>query len=228
MKCPGQDSRYWKGDAIFEVKCPKCKGTIEFFKDDTSRKCPSCGHRVPNPEMDFGCAEYCPYAEQCLGTLPDVLGDVKGKQVYRGLMEQLREVLSADPAAMSKAMKAMDLANDVAKRCAESLGPVLAAVSLLVIERAAPGTVSRGELMERYKKGIEPFAGMEEEVKAILSRFEADERSGGAGVLHDIFLLLDLEEQVSAGRIGKDEARASARTGLVNEGAAGVAEKILA
>ena len=24
MKCPGQDIRYWKPGAIFEVKCPKC------------------------------------------------------------------------------------------------------------------------------------------------------------------------------------------------------------
>ena len=24
MKCPGQDSRYWKPGAIFEEKCPEC------------------------------------------------------------------------------------------------------------------------------------------------------------------------------------------------------------
>ena len=24
MRCPGQDMRYWKGDAAFEVACPKC------------------------------------------------------------------------------------------------------------------------------------------------------------------------------------------------------------
>ncbi|MBW1993716.1 MAG: HD domain-containing protein, partial [Deltaproteobacteria bacterium] len=70
MKCPGQDSRYWKPGAIFEVKCLKCGKEVEFFKDDTSRKCQHCGNRFVNPHMDFGCAAYCPYAEQCLGTLP--------------------------------------------------------------------------------------------------------------------------------------------------------------
>jgi hypothetical protein len=70
MKCPGQDSRYWKPGAIFEVSCPKCGEDVEFFKDDTSRKCNHCGHRFVNPHMDFGCAAYCQYAEQCLGTLP--------------------------------------------------------------------------------------------------------------------------------------------------------------
>ena len=70
MKCPGQDSRYWKPGAIFEVQCPECGHEVEFFKDDTARRCPKCGTRFVNPEMDFGCASYCPYAEQCLGDLP--------------------------------------------------------------------------------------------------------------------------------------------------------------
>jgi HD superfamily phosphodiesterase len=73
VKCPGQDSRYWKPGAIFEVKCPKCDRPVEFFKDDTSRKCGHCGHRFVNPDMDFGCAAYCQFAEQCLGTLPPEL-----------------------------------------------------------------------------------------------------------------------------------------------------------
>ncbi len=73
MKCPGQDSRYWKPGAIFEQPCPKCGQMVEFFKDDTTRKCGQCGHRFTNPHMDFGCASYCEYAEQCLGTLPPEL-----------------------------------------------------------------------------------------------------------------------------------------------------------
>ncbi len=67
MKCPGQDSRYWKPGAIFEVKCPKCGNMIEFFKDDSMRKCSKCGYKMRNPRLDFGCAAYCPYAKQCLG-----------------------------------------------------------------------------------------------------------------------------------------------------------------
>ncbi len=77
MKCPGQDSRYWKPGAIFEVKCPKCENEVEFFKDDATRRCKKCGHRFVNPEMDFGCASYCLYAEQCLGNLPPELAAQK-------------------------------------------------------------------------------------------------------------------------------------------------------
>lgn len=73
MKCPGQDTQYWNQDAVFDVKCPQCSGSVEFFKDDTTRRCGQCGHRFVNPKMDFGCAAYCQYAEQCLGDLPPEL-----------------------------------------------------------------------------------------------------------------------------------------------------------
>ena len=51
----------------------QCGHEVEFFKDDPLRKCDKCGHRFINPEMDFGCASYCEYAEQCIGTLPPEL-----------------------------------------------------------------------------------------------------------------------------------------------------------
>ncbi len=73
MKCPGQDSRYWKPGAIFETKCPECGHIVEFFKDDTTRKCGHCGHKFANPKLDFGCAAYCKFADQCIGTLPPEL-----------------------------------------------------------------------------------------------------------------------------------------------------------
>lgn len=73
MKCPGQDSRYWQSGAIFDAKCPECGADVEFFKDDTTRKCKKCGHRFLNPGMDFGCASYCKYADQCIGNLPPEL-----------------------------------------------------------------------------------------------------------------------------------------------------------
>jgi len=74
MKCPGQDSRYWKPGAVFEAKCPECGADVEFFKDDSSRRCKKCGFKFLNPSMDFGCASYCKYAEQCIGNLsPELL-----------------------------------------------------------------------------------------------------------------------------------------------------------
>ncbi|HME45652.1 MAG TPA: hypothetical protein VKF36_21350 [Syntrophorhabdales bacterium] len=78
MKCPGQDTRYWKPGDIFETPCPHCGHAVEFFKDESTRKCRQCHRLVTNPRMDFGCAAYCKYAEQCLGELsPDLLSKRK-------------------------------------------------------------------------------------------------------------------------------------------------------
>ncbi len=62
MKCPGQDMRYWKPGAIFDVKCPDCGAAVEFFKDDVTRRCEACGHKFTNPKLDLGCLSYCKYA----------------------------------------------------------------------------------------------------------------------------------------------------------------------
>ena len=78
MQCPGQDSRYWSGEDVFEANCPKCGHSVEFFKDDSQQKCRECGHRMLNPRMDFGCASYCPHAEQCLGSMPPELVAAQG------------------------------------------------------------------------------------------------------------------------------------------------------
>ena len=71
MQCPGQDTQYWNKDAIFDTKCPECGHPMEFFKDDATRRCGNCKKKIVNPKMDFGCASYCKFAEQCLGTLPE-------------------------------------------------------------------------------------------------------------------------------------------------------------
>ena len=91
MKCPGQDSRYWKPGAIFEAKCPECGADVEFFKDDPSRRCKKCGFKFLNPSMDFGCASYCKYAEQCIGNLsPELLAQKEGLLKDRVAFEMKR------------------------------------------------------------------------------------------------------------------------------------------
>ncbi|MBW1781747.1 MAG: phosphohydrolase [Deltaproteobacteria bacterium] len=100
MKCPGQDSQYWKPGAVFEVKCPKCGNEVEFFKDDPTRKCSKCGHRFLNPGLDFGCASYCQYADQCIGNLPpeliaqkeDLLKDRVAIEMKRYLKQDFKRI----------------------------------------------------------------------------------------------------------------------------------------
>ena len=66
-QCPGQDTRLWGPESIYDVECRNCGARVEFFKDEVRRRCSKCGERVLNEQMDLGCAEWCQYASECVG-----------------------------------------------------------------------------------------------------------------------------------------------------------------
>ncbi len=66
-RCPGQNTQFWGPNAVFDIPCPGCGEALEFFKDEAQRRCRACGKLVFNPRMDFGCANWCPMARECLG-----------------------------------------------------------------------------------------------------------------------------------------------------------------
>lgn len=66
-KCPGQDTQQWGHDAIYDVECPKCHCSIEFFKDEVKHRCRNCREVVFNDRLDLGCAKWCPSAASCVG-----------------------------------------------------------------------------------------------------------------------------------------------------------------
>lgn len=68
--CPGQDTRFWRPGDIFEVDCSTCGNPVEFFKDDSARRCAKCGQRILNPKLSLGCAQWCEHAKECLGFDP--------------------------------------------------------------------------------------------------------------------------------------------------------------
>jgi DNA-directed RNA polymerase subunit RPC12/RpoP len=116
MQCPGQDSRYWSGEAVFESKCPHCGQAIEFFKDDSQRTCRNCGHKLLNPKMDFGCASYCPYAEQCLGSLPPELAAAKGELFKDKVAAAMRQYFGNDSRRIRHAEAVAEQAEIIGKQ----------------------------------------------------------------------------------------------------------------
>jgi HD superfamily phosphohydrolase YqeK len=113
MKCPGQDSRYWDGEAVFETACARCGEMIEFFKDESARTCKNCGHRMLNPRLDFGCAAYCPYGEQCLGGLPDGLKAKKLDLLKERVALEMKSYFAADLKRISHATRVARHAGEI-------------------------------------------------------------------------------------------------------------------
>lgn len=130
MKCPGQDSRYWKPGAIFEAKCPKCGHDVEFFKDDTTRRCKQCGHRFLNPDMDFGCASYCQYAEQCIGDLPPELIAQKENLLKDRVAIEMKRYFKRDFKRIGHATRVARYAEKIGKEEQGNLAVILTAAYL--------------------------------------------------------------------------------------------------
>lgn len=113
MKCPGQDTRFWKSDDIFTVECPKCGTEIEFFKDDTRRRCAWCGHLFYNPKIEMGCAEWCQYAEKCV---PELVQERKAMQNFKErLRERARALAAGEPDLEARLDRSLALATDLLK-----------------------------------------------------------------------------------------------------------------
>lgn len=232
MKCPGQDSRFWKQDAIYEAKCPECGGAVEFFKDDTARNCSHCGHRFVNPEMDFGCAAYCQFAEQCLGSLPE---EVKEKQQY--LLKdkvgmELRRMLMHLPKHMQLVQTTVRYAERIGKDVAGDLGVIIMASYLM---HSSLGKMEDTSLPKEYNtQSILEKLGAEktliEKVNSIIEEAPRADQSNSleAQVIHDAYHLASLEEyeltsedsQLLEERIGSEfitaPGRSLARKILVN------------
>ena len=142
MKCPGQDTRYWGPEAVSETSCPNCGGPIEFFKDESSRKCRKCGQKVLNPKMDFGCAVYCKYASQCLGQdMPPELLAKRSDLLKDRAATEVKKFLGRNFKRIGRMLKVMEYCDKIQK--AEGGDPAI--VTLAACLSALAGVSSGAE-----------------------------------------------------------------------------------
>ena len=175
MRCPGQDTRFWKPGDIFETECPKCGRKIEFFKDEVRRKC-RCGHEVVNPKLDLGCAEWCPYAEQCIGTVPEELRARRSSEEKDLLREKICFEMKKHFGTDYKYVK-------------HTLKVARYAEKILKIEGGNPLVV----LGAAYLHGIGP----REEVPRI-DPPEVDDPPAGGAIAREILKKLDVQEEMAS------------------------------
>ncbi len=199
MKCPGQDMQYWTDNAIFNVDCPKCGKSVEFYKDDTSRKCPHCDHRFVNPKMDFGCAAYCQFAEQCLGTLPEEFQGVQDSLLKDKVAVQMKRHYKTDFKRISRAMKIARHAESIGK----SEGGNLNLAAILCAAYLNGIGISTAEAI---LKNLSADETMISEVCELLVQHEksAEPSSVESKIIHDAVLLQDIQENSSRETKEKD------------------------
>jgi hypothetical protein len=209
MKCPGQDSRYWKPGAIFETRCPHCGEPLEFFKDDTTRKCKNCGRRILNPQMDFGCASYCQYAEQCLGDLPPELIAGRDDLLKDRVAVEVKKFFGKDFRRIGRATKAARYAERIGKAEKGNLAVILPAAYLLDLgaaeaeePRTDPQQSSGATKAQEILKGLGAREELIREVSEIVARRRRPEEmeSVNEKVVFDADQIVKGEEAVKAGQ----------------------------
>ncbi|NNF98884.1 MAG: HD domain-containing protein [Desulfobacteraceae bacterium] len=240
MKCPGQDTQYWTPGAIFEVDCPQCHKNVEFFKDDTSRKCGHCGHRFVNPKMDFGCAAYCQYAEQCLGTMPAELLAQKEDLLKDRVAIEMKRYFRTDFHRIGHATRVARYAERLGKNAKANLAVVLAAaylhdVGIKVMEEKYPGRTD----VDHGTEGVVPaeeilmkLGAGEKLIEAVCGIVANHHRPEAAASLefklvYDADLLVNIEDSLKTADIDRDRLSARIETDFLTEPGKDLAEEIL-
>jgi DNA-directed RNA polymerase subunit RPC12/RpoP len=154
MRCPGQDKRYWSGGAIFEVPCPKCGADVEIFQDESSGRCTKCKHKFKNPKRDLKCAEWCAYAEECLGYAPkktasqDALSHNLGEGALASrLLQAAKDSLAGEQEKITRALVVFQHARALAAVEGGDSRVIMAAAVLMEVGRCEEGKDGPEDLM---------------------------------------------------------------------------------
>ncbi|RJR27339.1 MAG: HD domain-containing protein [Desulfobacteraceae bacterium] len=240
MRCPGQDSRYWRPGAIFEAKCPKCGKEVEFFKDEATRVCKGCGHRFLNPGLDFGCASYCQYAEQCIGNLPPELISQKENLLKDRVAIEVKKYFGRDFKRIGHAMRVARYAEEIGREENGNLAVIIPAAYLHDIgirdaEVVDPERVSNihGEMGEPVAREIlsrlKAREELIEEICAIIKDHHRPPPDNGKdfACVYDADILVNLEEGQKENPAPADELKEKIEKLLLTPGGRKTASKAL-
>jgi len=178
----------WTG--LFELPCPHCGNILEFFKDDSQRTCKQCGHKTLNPKIDFGCASYCPYAEQCMGSLPSDLRANEGDLYKDRLAIAVRKQLLDQEQTYRLVTRRAEFAE---KLCREEGGNMAAIVAAALLSESKEALVLMTDMKteETLIKEVSRLLTLEAAIN--------DEEYKSAAIFHDACLLGDMSMEMLAG-----------------------------
>lgn len=241
MKCPGQDSRYWEPGAIFEISCPHCGQVVEFFKDESSRKCRGCGEKLINPRMDFGCASYCKFAAQCLGDIPPELMAKREDLLKDRVALEMKRYFKKDFRRIGHATRVAHYAEKIVRAEQGDPAVVLMAAYLHDIgiheaERKFNSTAARYQEAEGppiARAILEPLGARPELIDEVCDivghhHHPRETETLNFKCLYDADLIVNLEEQHKESPIAPERIRALAEKSFLTETGAKLALEALA
>ena len=240
MKCPGQDSQYWKPGAIFNVKCPECDNEVEFFKDDPSRKCAKCGHKFLNPNLDFGCASYCEYAEQCIGNIPPELLAQKEDLLKDRVAIEMKRYFKQDFKRVGHAVRVARYAEQIGREERGNLAVVLVSAYLHDIgikeaEKKHQSTAARYQEVEGPPIAREILIKLGakgeliEEVCEIIAHHHhpGTDETKNYQCLYDADLIVNLEENQKESPSDPEKLKKTVESSFLTESGRNLAGKVL-
>ncbi len=205
MKCPGQDTRYWRFDDIFTVACRECGEQVEFFKDDSVRRCKNCDTLNPNPRLDLGCAEHCKYAAECLKEIAQSTGDKQGL-LKNVLDKEMRICLGGNREALKKADILIDAVERLLAKEAADPAPVYCVAYLYPVAADTCDKAGElpGEFAEKYRGLLLQWGYSAEIIDDVLQCINCLLIGGSCGsqaycILHDALLLCGLQSGAAVG-----------------------------
>ncbi len=115
----------------FDIPCPRCTHAVEVFKDEQRARCRRCGHRFANPKGAFDCANWCEYAEQCVGVSASRVNSLIETALAHRLMGAVEGRLRGDTAGFARSLLVFQHAGALMARSGGDARIVLAAALLL-------------------------------------------------------------------------------------------------
>ena len=154
---------------VFNVRCPRCKTDVEFFKDEPTRRCPSCRSEVRNPRIELGCAKWCVFAGECLGVDPAVPEGIA--TLCERLVLEMKATFASDRRRIDHALKVLQYAETILE--AEDADALTVKAAAILHDIGIPQAERKhGSSAGRFQE-IEgpPIA------RAILEKFGLDEKT---------------------------------------------------
>jgi hypothetical protein len=144
---------------------------VEIFKDESAGRCRACGHKFLNPGADFGCAQWCSLAKECLGFAPTNQGAANSEGAFAAkLLQWAQSRFPGQPARFARVLRAFQHAKDLVRKEGGNPRVALSAAILLAAATypAADGPAAQGEAEAVLKN-----AGVEQDTLGQVSQLVA-------------------------------------------------------